>query len=190
MNTALATAVLPLSALVASHSAQAASVVSVAYGTITNVGQQEKDTSGGTAGGAVLGGMVGLYSGKGKSGSNKALRTMGGATVGSAAGGAMARGTESVYTINLVEGGTVRMVMDGTFSTGDCVAIEQGGPSANMRRVSGEFCRNTSSTLQPYTAEHKREADECAQAKEQLLAAQTEQTVKAAQMKMNILCQD
>lgn len=190
MNRTLGVAALSLSILVVSHPAHAASVVSVAYGTISGVSQQEKDTAGGKAGGAVLGGMVGLYSGKGKSGSNKALRTMGGATIGSAAGGTMAKGMQSVYTVSMVEGGTVRVVMDGNFRSGDCVAVEQGGPSANLRRVSDEFCRNSSGALQPYKAEHKREAGECAQAKEQLLAAQTEEAVKTAQVKMNILCQD
>ena len=102
----------------------------------------------------------------------------------------MAKGAETVYTVSLVAGGTVRVVMEGSFRSGDCVSVEQGGASANMRRVSDEFCRNSGSELQPYTAEHKREADECAQAKDQLLASQTEQAVKAAQMKMNILCQD
>ncbi|MGD8843566.1 MAG: hypothetical protein PVJ83_08845 [Gammaproteobacteria bacterium] len=172
-------------------SVQAANMVSVAYGTITGVGQQEKDTSGGKTGGALLGGMVGLYSGKGKSTSNKALRTLGGAAVGSAAGGAAARGTEMVYTVSLVSGGTVRIVMDsGNFRSGDCVAVERGGASANMRRVSEEFCIHNASVPQQYKAEHEKEADECAQAKQQLLDAQTEDAIKAAQMKMNILCQD
>lgn len=103
MNRTRGTAALSLSVLVAFQSAHAASVVSVAYGTITNVSQQGKDISGGKAGGAVLGGMVGLYSGKEKSGSNKALRTIGGAKVGSAAGGTMAKGTEAVYTVSLVQ---------------------------------------------------------------------------------------
>ena len=39
--------------------------------------------------------------------------------------------------------GTVRVVMDsGSFHRGDCVAVEQGGVSANLRRVSSEFCFN------------------------------------------------
>jgi hypothetical protein len=59
-----------------------------------------------------------------------------------------------------------------------------------MRRVSEEFCRNYASVPQQYKVEHKKEADECAQAKQQLLDAQTEDAIKAAQMKMNILCQD
>jgi outer membrane lipoprotein SlyB len=172
-------------------SVQASTVVSVAYGTITGVNQQEKDTSGGKTGGAVVGGLLGLYSGKGKSSSNKALRTLGGAAVGSAAGGVMARGNEMVYTVSLVKGGTVRIIMDsGNFHGGDCVAVEQGGASANLRRVSEEFCSHNASVPQQYKSEHEKEADECAQAKQQLLEAQTEDTIKAAQMKMNILCQD
>jgi len=172
-------------------SVQASKLISVAYGTITGINQQEKDTSGGKTGGALVGGLIGLASGSGKSGSNKALRTLGGAAVGSAAGGAMARGTDMVYTVSLVEGGTVRIIMDsGNFHRGDCVAVEQGGASANMRRVSGEFCRNTAKVPQQHKAEHVKEADECAQAKKQLLDAKTEDAIKAAHMKMNILCQD
>lgn len=191
MYKTLGTKILPLALAFATGSVHAAKMISVAYGSITGVGQQEKDTSGGKAGGALLGGMVGLYSGKGKSTSNKALRTLGGAAVGGAAGGAVAKGRETVYTVSLVEGGTVRVVMDSeSFRSGDCVAVEQGGASANLRRVSEEFCRNSSSVPQEYKAEHDKEAGECAQAKQQLLDAQTEDTIKAAQMKMNILCQD
>lgn len=168
-----------------------AQVMAVNYGTITGIGQQKKDTSGGRTGGALVGGLVGLYSGKGRSTSNKALRTLGGAAVGTAAGGAIASGTDTVYTVSLVKGGTVRVIMDsGNFHQGDCVSVEQGGASANMRRVSGEFCSNNAAVPQAYKAEHRKEADECAQAKQQLLDAQTEDAIKAAQMKMNILCQD
>lgn len=177
--------------LFAAGTIQGSEIVSVAYGTVTGIDQQQKDTSGGKTGGALLGGLVGLYTGKGKSGSNKALRTLGGAAVGSAAGGVMARGTEMVYTVSLVNGGTVRIIMDsGNFHRGDCVAVEQGGASANMRRVSEEFCSNNTRVPQQYKAEHRQEANECAQAKQQLLDAQTEDAIKAAQMKMNILCQD
>ena len=166
-------------------------VTSVSYGTITGVNQQARDTSGGSAGGAVLGGLVGLASGSGQSGSNRALRTLGGAAVGSAAGRAMAQGTDMVYTVDLVNGGTVRVVMDsGNFHRGDCVAIERGGPSANIRRVSSEFCSNSAAIPQQYRAEHQREAGQCAQAKQRLLDAQTEAEINSAAMVMNILCQD
>ena len=153
-------------------------VMSVSYGTITGINQQARDTSGGSAGGAVLGGMLGLASGSGQSGSNRALRALGGAAVGSAAGRTMAQGTDMVLTVDLVNGGTVRVVMDsGNFHRGDCVAIERGGPSANIRRVSSEFCSNNAAIPQQYLAEQQREADQCAQAKQRLLDAQTEDEV-------------
>jgi outer membrane lipoprotein SlyB len=191
MNDTLLMAALLSATLFTAGSVQASKMMSVAYGTITGVNQQEKDTSGGRTGGALVGGLAGLYTGKGKSSSNKALRTLGGAAVGSAAGRTMARGTEMIYTVSLVEGGTVRIIMDsGNFHRGDCVAVEQGGASANMRRVSGEFCSNNAGVPQQYKAEHQNEANECAQAKQQLLDAQTEDAIKAAQMKKNILCQD
>lgn len=191
MNKTVLIAAIVAGSFFAAGSAQATNLLSVAYGTITGINQQERDTSGGKTGGALVGGLVGLYSGKGKSRSNKALRTLGGATVGSAAGKTMARGTEMVYTVSLVNGGTVRVVMDsGNYHRGDCVSVEQGGASANMRRVSTEFCSNNAQVPAQYKSEHQREANECAEAKQQLLDAQTEDAIKAAHMKMNILCQD
>jgi len=189
-KTLFMTAVLSAS-LFTAGSAQAATVMAVSYGTITGINQQARDTSGGSTGGALLGGVVGLASGSGRSRSNRALRTLGGAAVGSAAGRTMAQGTEMVYTVDLVSGGTVRVVMDsGSFHRGDCVAVEQGGPSANLRRVSGEFCLNNAAVPQQYKAAQQAEADRCAQAKQRLLDAQTEEEINSAAMVMNILCED
>lgn len=171
-------------------SVQAADLSAVGYGTIVEVGQQEKDTSGGTAGGAIIGGLIGLSTGRGKSGSNKALRGIGGAAVGGAVGGAVASGTDMSYTVDLVGGGTVRVVMDsGNFHKGDCVAVERGRTN-NMRRVSNEYCVRNEEVPAEHKQEHVKEANECAQAKEELLAAKDEEGVKTAHMKMNILCQD
>jgi outer membrane lipoprotein SlyB len=166
-------------------------MMAVAYGTITGINQQERDTSGGSRGGAIVGGLAGFASGSGRSGSNRALRTLAGGAGGSALGRTMARGTEMVYTVSLVDGGTVRMVMDsGNFSRGDCVSVERGGGSNNMRRVSSEFCSNNARVPAQYMAEHQREADECAQATQRLLNAQTDDEIRNAQTIMNILCQD
>lgn len=172
-------------------SAAAQTVMSVSYGTISGINQQERDNTGGRAGGALVGGLVGLATGRGRSTSNQALRTLGGAAAGSVAGGVVARGTETVYTVSLIKGGTVRVIMDsGDLRFGDCVAVEQGGPSANLRRVSDEFCRNNANVPAQYIAEQQREADACAQAKQRLLEARTEEDVRAANMVMNILCED
>ena len=176
--------------VVLAGNAQATKLSAVAYGTIVAVSQQEKDTSGGTAGGAIVGGLLGLATGKGKSGSNKALRTLGGAAAGGAIGGSVASGTDMAYTVDLVGGGTVRVVMDsGNFHQGDCVSVERGSTN-NMRRVSSEYCSHNKEVPAEYKEEHVKEANECAQAKEELLAAKDEAGVKTAHMKMNILCQD
>ena len=167
-----------------------AAIMSVAYGTITGISQQERDTSGGARGGALIGGIAGLASGSGRSTSNRALRTLAGGAIGSAAGRTMARGTETVFTVNLVAGGSVRVVMDGDFRIGDCVSVEQGGAAANMRRVASSFCTDNAAVPEVHKAEHRREADECAQAMQRLLAAETEEQVRSAEMVMNILCQD
>jgi len=170
--------------------AQATKLSAVAYGTISAVSKQEKDSSGGSTGGAIVGGLLGLASGRGQSGSNKALRGIGGAAAGSAVGGAMASGSEMAYTVDLVGGGTVRVVMDsGNFHQGDCVSVERGSTN-NMRRVSSEYCNRNADVPEVYKQEHQKEANECAQAKEELLAAKDEAAVKTAHMKMNILCQD
>ena len=192
MNKTIFAAVLLLSgSIFTTGSVQAQTVMSVSYGTITGINQQERSTSGGAAAGAIVGGLVGLASGSGRSRSNQALRTLGGTAVGSAAGGAMARGTEIVYTVSLLNGGTVRVIMDSSnFHRGDCVAVEQGGPSANLRRVSQEFCLNNASIPGQYKAAQQAEADQCAQAKQRLLAAQTEEEVRTAAMVMNILCEN
>ncbi len=191
MKKTLFVSTLTAAILFATGSANSTTVMSVSYGTITGIAQQERDTSGGATGGALLGGVVGLATGSGRSRSNRALRTLGGAAVGSAAGRTMARGTEMVYTVDLVNGGTVRVVMDsGNFHRGDCVAVEQGGPSANLRRVSSEFCLNNAAIPQQYKAAQQAEADRCAQAKQRLLDAQTEEEINSAAMVMNILCED
>ena len=170
--------------------AQATELSAVAYGTISAVSQQKKDTSGGKTGGAIVGGLLGLASSGGRSTGTKVLRSGVGAAAGSAVGGAAASGTEMAYTVDLVKGGTVRVVMDsGNYRKGDCVSVERGRTN-NMRRVSDEFCVHNEQVPEEYKAEHKKEANECDQAKQELLAAKDEAAVNTAHMKMNILCQE
>lgn len=165
--------------------------MSVTYGTITSVGQQERDTSSSSRGGAIVGGLAGFASGSGQSNSNRALRAIAGGALGSAAARTAARGTDTVLTVSLVEGGTARVLMDGgNFRVGDCVSIEQGGGGANMRRVSNEFCVNNAGVPAQYKAERQREADECLQATQRLLDAQTVEEIRTAQTIRNILCED
>ena len=169
---------------------QATELSAVAYGTISAVSQQKKDTSGGKTGGAIVGGLIGLSTGRGKSTSSKILRSGVGAAAGGAVGGAAASGTNMAYTVDLIGGGTVRVVMDsGNYRKGDCVSVERGRTN-NMRRVSDEFCVHNKQVPEEYKEVHKKEADECDQAKQELLAAKDEAAVNTAHMKMNILCQE
>lgn len=176
--------------LLLSGCASATKLSAVAYGTITEVSQQERDSSDGRAAGAVIGGLIGLGSSRGRSSRTTVLRSGVGAAAGSAIGGAASSGTVMAYTVDLVRGGTVQVVMDsGNFRIGDCVSVER-GETNNMRRVSEEFCIHNEEVPEQYKSEHIKEANECALAKEELLAAQTEDAIKVAHMKMNILCQD
>ncbi len=170
--------------------AQATQLSAVAYGTITEATEQKKDTSSAKKKGLVIGGLIGLGSSSGRSNRTKIARSGVAAGVGSAVAGSAAAGTEMAYTVNLVGGGTVRVVMDsGNFRVGDCVSVER-GKTNNMRVVSNEFCINNEQVPEQYKAEHVMEAHECAQAKEELLAAETPEALELAHMKMNILCQE
>lgn len=169
---------------------QATKLSTVAYGTVSAVSKQEKDNSGDIKGGAIIGGIIGLATSGGRSTGSTVLRTGVGAAAGGAVGAAAGGGSEMAYTVDLVEGGTVRVVMDsGSFREGDCVSVERGNTN-NMRRVSSTFCDHHDQVPEEHKAEHQKEANECAQAKEELLAAKDEEAINVAHMKMNILCQD
>lgn len=167
----------------------AQTAMSVQYGRILEIGTEQLDNSKGKKGGVVVGGLAGAYSGKGKSSSNKALRILGGAAVGGAVGGKAASGEINTYIVELLNGQTVKVAIDrGNFAIKDCVAVEANSKSANLRRVSEQFC--IADVPQEYKEEHKREANECDAAKNAVVSATTEEEIKVAAMKMDILCQE
>ena len=91
---------------------QAYAQSSVTFGRITHVRQVQVEDQGARAAGTLVGGALGVASGSGHSRSNRALRGLGGAAVGSRAAGAMSRSTAFEYTV-LVDGtSTIRMVTD------------------------------------------------------------------------------
>ncbi len=107
---------------------QAYAQSSVTFGRITNVQQVQVEDPGARAAGTLVGGALGVASGgSGRSSSNRALRGLGGAAVGSRAAGAMSRSTAFEYTV-LIDGTyTIRMVTDAAGRrVGDCVAVERG----------------------------------------------------------------
>jgi outer membrane lipoprotein SlyB len=161
-------------------------VIAIAYGNVIGVEKIKLESNAGK--GAALGGLIGLASSSGRSNRTKAART----AVGAAAGGLTKRATEGSnqayeYTVRLTSGQTVKMITDQTgMRLNDCVSVEQGA-RGNIRRVSNVHCEYEDSKP---TADHIQEADACAQAKEGILAATTDEDLDLAIKRTRILCED
>jgi len=112
----------------------------VQYGRITAVRQTTVDDNSGRNVGRLVGGGIGLASGSGQSGSNRALRTVGGAAVGGRVGDRVTRTQAFEYTVLIGGTNTIRIVSEQAGKrVGDCVSVEQ-GQFANIRLVSDARC--------------------------------------------------
>jgi outer membrane lipoprotein SlyB len=166
----------------------------VQYGRITAVTPVTVDASAGRPVGAIVGGAVGLASGRNQSSSNRALRALGGAAAGGAVGN-MAGATQAFeYTVLVGGTNTVRVVSDQVGKrVGDCVSVEQ-GQFANIRLVADSRCaapaaRSGSGAAAPAAnAGDVRAANACEQAKQQVLAAETDEAFASAERRMRLLC--
>ena len=169
----------------------------VQYGRITNVQATTVTDSTARTVGTLVGGGVGLATGSGQSGSNRALRGIGGAAAGRGVGSLAGRSQAFEYTV-LVDGtSTVRIVSDQAGKRiGDCVAVEQ-GQFSNIRLVPDARCAPRAQAApakaapakaaQPPAAE-VQQATACEQAKEQVLAASTDEEFNVAERRMRLLC--
>ena len=112
----------------------------VQYGRITAV-TPVTETSGTSQNvGMIVGGGLGLASGRGQSSSNRALRAAAGGTAGRAVGGRTGSSQAFEYTVLVGGTSTVRIVSDQAGKrVGDCVSIEQ-GQFANIRLVPDSRC--------------------------------------------------
>jgi outer membrane lipoprotein SlyB len=161
--------------------------MSVQHGRITNVRTVELQNQGANATGALVGGALGVASGSGQSRSNRALRGVGGAAVGSRLAGAAGSTTGFEYTV-LIDRQTVRIVTEQAgMRVGDCVAIERGAHN-NIRLVDDSRCDAAPGTRPPASA--TADASACEQAKEQLLNASTDAEFDRAERRMRLLCGD
>ncbi|HOX89992.1 MAG TPA: hypothetical protein PLN55_10305, partial [Burkholderiaceae bacterium] len=84
----------------------------VQYGRITAVNPVTVNDTTATNVGRVVGGGIGLATGSGQSGSNRALRTLGGAAAGGAVGNLATRSQAFEYTVLVGGTNTVRIVSD------------------------------------------------------------------------------
>ena len=158
----------------------------VTYGRITAVTQGTAATGNAQTGGAVVGGALGLISGSGQSGSNQALRTIGGAAAGRRVGAMASSRPTFEYTVLLNGATTIRVVTDEAgMRVGDCVSVERGNFN-NLRLVDDARCDRPA----PPTRAAVQDANACQQAKEALLRAETDADFDRAERRVRLLCAD
>jgi len=169
----------------------------VQYGRITNVQATTVTDTTSRAVGTLVGGGIGLATGSGQSSSNRALRGIGGAAAGRGVGTLAGRSQAFEYTV-LVDGtSTIRIVSDQAGKrVGDCVAVEQ-GQFANIRLVPDSRCAPRAQPSAPAKAAPAKaapvaadvqQASACEQAKQQVLAATTDDEFNIAERRMRLLC--
>ena len=182
----------------ASFCSLASAQSSVSYGRITAVQPVTTASSGAQTTGALVGGTIGLVSGSGQSGSNRALRGIGGGFAGQQVGRLASQQQQFEYTVLLGGTSTIRMITDQSgLRVGDCVSVERGAFD-NLRLVADAKCARPAAPAStpapkpaPATApapEDVAAANACLQAKEALLEATTEDTFNLAERRVRLLC--
>ena len=198
MNTAVLTRSSMACAVVAlTLGAQVAQAQSrVQYGRITNAVVITDTSNTSRNVGTAVGGTVGLVSGSGQSGSNRALRAVGGAAAGRSIGGMAGRSQAFEYTVLIDGRTTIRVVSDQAGKrVGDCVAVERGNFD-NIRLVPDARCspppapRPAAPAPAPAAppAADVDAATACDQAKQQVLDADTDDAFALAERRMRLLC--
>ena len=194
LRASLAASVLALAMVSTLASAQSR----VQYGRVTNVAASNVNNTSAQNVGTLVGGGIGLASGRNQSGSNRALRTVGGAAAGRGVATLATRSQSFEYTVAIVGGGTVRIVSDQAGKQiGDCVAVEQ-GQFSNIRLVADARCNPPARAAAPAAAPAPvavaaapadvEAASACDQAKAQVLAAETDEAFALAERRMRLLC--
>ena len=172
----------------------AAAQATVNYGRITAVNRVYVVNTTAQNRGALVGGTIGLVSGRNQSGSNQALRTGAGAFAGNRIAAANTGTQAFEYTI-LQGGRTVTVVTNEPgLRVGDCVAVERGN-FTNLRLVDDARCNarpaaTPTGNAPPPTSNAVREATACETAKTALLKAEDDETFDRAERRVRLLCAD
>ena len=164
--------------------------VSVLYGVVTSAELVDL-RSNAVPGGALVGGAIGLYTGKGKSSGSKFRRAATGAVVGGATASAVQGSRDArEYQVRTATGVVVIISDQTQIDVDDCVVIETpSSGNSNIRRVAPTFCEPESSEVVAQMQEELiEEAEECRSAKQELAGAETDEAVDRALRKISILC--
>jgi outer membrane lipoprotein SlyB len=169
----------------------------VQYGRITAVTPVTETSTSARSVGTLAGGTIGLVSGSGQSSSNRALRTVGGAAAGRGVANLASRSQAFEYTVLIGGTNTIRIVSDQAGKrVGDCVSVEQ-GQFNNIRLVPDARCNPAPRPATPAPAPAPaaapapadvEAANACDQAKQQVLAAETDEAFSLAERRMRLLC--
>jgi hypothetical protein len=174
-----------LAAALAFGATAAQSQSRVQHGRITNVVAVTQTNASSQTAGAIIGGGIGLATGRGNSTSNQALRTLGGAAAGRGVGTLAGQSQAFEYTVLIGGKTTIRIVSDQAGKrVGDCVAVEQ-GQFNNIRLVADSLCPATPATAARSAVDS---ASACDQAKAMVLAAETDAAFASAERRMRLLC--
>ena len=182
----LSPAFLASNALLAQKSGQS---MQIQYGYVVASRYVEEKSNAGK--GAVIGGAIGLYSGKGKSSGTKFRRTAAGAVVGGATASAIQGSREAREYQVKTASGVIVIISDQTeVHVDDCVVVETPSKgNANIRRVANTYCDPASAeVVAELQDEMLEEAEECVMAKQELATADTDEAVDRALRKISILC--
>jgi len=185
-------AVMPGLCATTASAQRAGQSVTIQYGKVTGVSDVDL-SSGAVPAGVLVGGALGIASASGKSSAKKARNAIiGAAATGAVAGAAQGNQKGALYKIDVGSGGVVQVVSDQReIRTGDCVAVEKAGDTANVRRVSNGYCEKANeAAVKAVEGEARKEAEECATAKQQVVDATTPQEADLAGRKMALLCND
>ena len=141
--------------------------------------------------GALLGGAIGLYVGKGKSTGTKVATTALGAGLGAATTSAV-QGDRNARQYHVsTSSGEIVIISDQTeIQVDDCVLVENPGTgNSNIRRVNPTYCDPASaSVVAELSDEMHEDAADCVAAKKELSGAQDDAAVDRALRKISILC--
>lgn len=180
------TLALTASSAIAQKSGQS---IQIQYGVVVASSYVQEQSNAGK--GAVIGGAIGLYAGKGKSSGTKFRRTAAGAAVGGATASA-AQGSRDARQYEVrTNSGVVVIISDQTeIQVDDCVIVENPGTTnANIRRVAPTYCDPASAdVVAELQEEAQEEANECVAAKMELTSASSEEEVDDILRKISILC--
>ena len=169
-----------------SNSGNRGKEVTLSYARVLQVERITKPSA--VPAGVIVGGLTGLLLTRNSASTGKrAVGTLGGAAIGGALADSMNDRNAYQYLLEYRDGERSRFVTEkGFIRKGDCVAVERGQHS-NLRRVESNLCTNKLPAEPP--KELLASANQCHEAKDQLLQAKTDDEVTQASRKIRILCQ-